>query len=67
MDFFSSLKASDNFDQPSVGTFLPKRKSKETSREESYARWPLAASTINTTANHHLVSSDTTEKDKNST
>jgi hypothetical protein len=64
VDFLSSLKTSDSFDQPSVGTVLPKRKGKETSRPESYARWPLAASTTNTT-NHYLVTSDITEKDKN--
>jgi len=62
--FLFSLKPKDNFYQPSVGTLLPKRKSKETSRQDSYARWPLVASTINT-RNHHVVTSDTTEKDKN--
>jgi len=64
VDFLFSLKTKDNFDQPSVGTLLPKRKSKETSGQDSYARWPLVASTINTT-NRHLVTSDNTKKDKN--
>jgi hypothetical protein len=63
VDFLFSLKTKDNFDQSSVGTLLPKRKSNETNRQDSYARWPLVASTINTT-NHHLVTSDTTEKDQ---
>jgi hypothetical protein len=39
-------------------------KSKETNQRASYARWPLAASTVKRT-NHYLIISDVTEKDKN--
>jgi hypothetical protein len=42
-------------------------KSKETKQRASYARWPLAANTVNTT-NRYLIISDATEateKDKN--
>jgi hypothetical protein len=48
-----------------IGKGSPKRKkSKETMQAASYARWPLAASAVNTT-NHHLIIFDITDKDKN--
>jgi len=61
VDFLSSFKTSDNFDQPSVGTLLPKRKSEETDRSRTQDG---TGRTVNT-RNHHLVASDITEKDKN--
>jgi hypothetical protein len=38
--------------------------SKEIEKRASHARWPLAATSVNTT-NHHLITSDSTQKDKN--
>ena len=41
-----------------------KGKSMETKQSTSYARWPLAASVVNTT-NHYLITSEPTERQKN--
>jgi hypothetical protein len=41
-----------------------KGKNKETKQRASYGRWPLAASAVNMT-NHYIITSGTTEKDKN--
>jgi hypothetical protein len=41
-----------------------KGKSKETKQRASYARWPLAASDVDTT-NSYLTTTDNTEKDRN--
>jgi hypothetical protein len=49
----------ENFFSP-----LCKGKNKETKQRATYARWLLAASAVDTT-NHYIITSDTTEKDKN--